>query len=77
MNGNGNLDRAIQEAMEKGRRGPPIPLVTDNQGHVIGVMAVAVAINRPVLETLEQMIRRVVREELATALREPTEEAMA
>ena len=42
-----------------------IPLIADGQGKPIGVPAVVMALNKPVMAALEEMIRRVIKEELA------------
>ena len=64
---NGN-DRAVESAVRRAMgQGQPtgVPMVTDPHGKPIGLPSVVMALNKPVLAALEEMIRRVVREELA------------
>lgn len=68
-NRNHDLEAAIQRAMT-GRPSTSIPLVTDAAGKAIGIPAVVIALNRPVLQTLEEIIRKIVREELQRAVEE-------
>lgn len=59
-----STEAAIRRAMGQGQP-TGVPMVADSHGKPIGVPSVVMALNKPVLDALEEMVRRVVREELA------------
>ena len=61
---NGHIEAAIRNAMGQPEH-QSIPMITDRQGRVVGIPAVVMAVNKNVMAALEEMVRHVVREELA------------
>ena len=68
-----HLEAAIRKAMGQSPS-LAIPMLVDQHGNPISVIASVISIDRKVLAAIEEVCRRVVREELATALEETSDE---
>ena len=60
---NGQLDKLLRKAMGQ-PQATALPMLLDRHGNPISVIASVISIDRKVLAAIEEVVRRVVREEI-------------